>query len=63
MKSRRAVIKGAGEICKECGKTMNRMVHPDGWIPTDKQTYYFTEWDYCFKCKKIMQYESFKRTK
>lgn len=52
---------GIGERCKKCHKLMSRRKHPDHWIPTNKQTYYFEYWDWCNGCRFLQHYEKARR--
>lgn len=45
--------------CPQCKNKMERKKRPLGM--EKKETYYFTEWDYCKKCRYIKHYEKFKR--
>ena len=46
--------------CKECGEEMERRSHNKIYPKLLRKPYYFTEWDYCEKCKLVQHYEKYK---
>lgn len=58
MKERRLryKIRGQGKECPKCRERMERREHGE----EPKKTWYFTEWDYCKKCKHVQHYDEFK---
>lgn len=59
-RSNKATIESAGADCPRCRISMDRMVHPPKWIPSEKQSFYFTKWDRCNKCNFVQLYEKYK---
>lgn len=58
MKTKRNIeIKLGGGICKKCGQVC---VVKKWKKPPVKRNYYFTQWDYCLKCKTVWFDEKYK---
>lgn len=54
---------GQGHPCPKCGKSMERRKHsPEDKGIANRCPYYFSEWDYCKRCKHVQQYEQFRVT-
>lgn len=47
--------------CRKCGGELIRCRHKDGWLPKDKQLYYFKLWDRCVNCGALYMLEEYKR--
>ena len=57
MKKKRYNSIGNGEPCKKCNKPMERREHLEDDDKHLQKAYYFSEWDYCRKCKILQHYE------
>lgn len=58
--SNKAIVIGKGTQCPKCKELMERRSHPGHYI--HRKSYFYTEWDFCSKCKHIQHYEEFKST-
>lgn len=54
----RYLVKGNRELCSKCFKTMERRCHKGK--PKNINLYY-SEWDFCIRCKRIQHYRKFMR--
>jgi hypothetical protein len=60
MKLKRVRIKGIGNPCPVCGRSMERREHTLPHPTHSKKPYGFSEWDWCPDCKYLQHYEEFK---
>lgn len=58
---RSIVLQFKYKICKKCGRLVDKHTHHEDWKPSEKQKYYFTEWDVCHSCGFIQQCENNKK--
>ena len=49
---------GIGNNCIHCGTPMERRKRMK--MPTNRSSYYYSEWDYCSSCSHVQHYEEFK---
>lgn len=49
-------ITGYGKECPKCSKPMQRRKH----LTRPLKSHFYTEWDYCEKCKHVQHYEEYK---
>ena len=59
-KNNKVIIVGAGNECI-CGAIMERRKPKS--VDRFSKSFYFTEWDFCLKCKRVQHYEEFKKWK
>lgn len=46
--------------CPKCNKEMERRNHKPAETAYLKKAYYYSEWDYCGRCKHVQHYERYK---
>lgn len=51
---------GLVEKCPKCKEMMVRRKHRELTAKILTQPYYFSEWDYCWRCQHLQHYEKFK---
>ena len=56
--SNKSVIIGIGNECPKCKEPMQRRSHPSHW--KSAKSYFYTQWDFCEKCKHVHHYDDFK---
>lgn len=63
MNNKSVIIDRLNECPKGCG-LMERRKHPSNWVFNKKRKsfYFFTEWDFCPKCRHVQLYEEFKNS-
>lgn len=49
-----------GEDCPKCHKPVERRWHEPNQTKHLNKAYYFSEWDYCTRCKHLQHYERYK---
>jgi hypothetical protein len=45
-----------GAACPKCSRPMELRSHPPGWQPRPGQPYFFSSWDWCWRCSHLQHY-------